>query len=95
MNQSKHINVRSRDLGFFTQSPITAQRFDEVDGEQALVWCDHAGAIQETDTVEHPRIDEPDIVYDVELMVCDKCPAWRRVGETAWEDAPEDGVWHE
>ena len=81
------IYVKIHDLGFWTAKPVTVQKF--FDGE--LEYCDHAGAVEETEHVEHPRVDEPDIIYDQELIICDKCPAWRLAGDNYWEETPTNG----
>lgn len=86
------VYVRSLDFGFWTAESVTVQKFD---GNNDLLWCNHAGATEETEQNQIDRIDEPDIVWESKVMVCDKCPAYRHVGDTEWHDAPLDGVDYE
>lgn len=90
--KSKEIFVHNKDLGFWTQTPITAQRFELVDGELELVWCNHAGS--ESEEIESSIINPngADHVWYTMIEVCDKCDAIKRPGDNYWEDAPIEGV---
>lgn len=93
-SETTQIFINNKDLGFWTQQEITAQRFELIDGDPELCWCNHAGAIQETVHNQIDRIDEPDICWTSTILVCDKCPAWRKEYEPYWEDAPYEGVFY-
>lgn len=87
------IFVNNKDLGFFTATSITVQRFAEIiDGERELIWCNHAGAVSEKVENQIDRIDQPDITWTSYVLVCDKCPAYKKEGEDFWEDAPFEGI---
>lgn len=86
------INVLNKDFGFLTEEAITVQRYDF---EGNLVFCNHAGAIEETASVDIPRIEQQDISFMVTTLVCDKCEAYQRQGEDQWEDAPLEGKHYE
>lgn len=94
MNQSltKKIFINNKDLGFLTQEEVTVQRFEIVDGERELVWCNHAGAIEESVENEMTNPNGHDITWWDKIVVCDKCEAYRFVGDNEWRDAPEEGV---
>lgn len=85
------IDVQNKDLGFFTQSLITAQRRE--DGE--VVWCNHHGAVQETVENQIDRIDEPDITWKSSVLICDKCSAYKLEGDDWWQEAPFEGITYE
>lgn len=88
----KKIYVKNHDLGFFTAKPITVQRFNNIDGEQELVYCNHASSeIVEKET--WPTIYS-DQVMIFKTEVCDKtnCGAYRLEGDNYWEDSPIEGV---
>lgn len=84
------VYVKSLDMGFWTQEPITVARY-QVDGdEKELVWCNHAGAEEEEVENQIYRIDHPDIVWTDKVLVC-KCGAYRFLNDSYWSDAPIDG----
>lgn len=100
VKDKKHIFVHNRDLGFFTQTPITVQGFQKnSDGEEELMWCNHANADAE-------RIEVMAMEWDRELgylptgtawedcWKCDKCDAYRFIDAKEWENAPFDGVYY-
>lgn len=89
------IHVRNRDLGFFTQTLITVQRFEIEDGDPVVVWCNHAGAIEEEYDVQINNVDRLDEVYQQTIIACNKCGASRLPGENYWENAPFEGVTEE
>lgn len=88
------IFVKSKDLGFFTQTNITVQRFEIVDGDRELVFCNHANATEEV--VEHETFTPSgkEIVWAYKITTCDKsnCDAWKREGSSIWEDTPYRGA---
>lgn len=85
-----NIHVINKDLGFFTQEPITVQRFHSFDRE--LEWCNHAGAeTQETENTIY-RPDDTDTVWIAKTLVCDKCGAYQLPNDSFWYDAPTEGV---
>lgn len=88
------IAIMNRDLGFFTEKPITAQRFEVVDedGTRELVWCNHAGA--EVEEVENDiiRPEGIDSVYISRYLQCDKCEAYKPEGTDHWHEAPNEGI---
>ncbi len=87
------INVIHKDFGYFSEVPITVQRFEpDWDGDMELVWCNHAGAESETFEKMVPRIDQPDIVWEDSILVCLKCGAFQRSYERTWEDTPVGGL---
>jgi hypothetical protein len=90
-----NVFVRNYDLGFFTQEPITVQKFEIEDDEPVVSWCNHAGAESETVENQIDRIDEPDICWTSTIMVCDKCGAYKLEGESWWQDAPFEGISYE
>lgn len=73
------ILIKNRDYGFFTTKPISVTKTE--DG--LIVYCNHEGAI--VDVYEYPT-------GQTETQeLCDKCDAWRAVGESEWHDAPFEG----
>ncbi len=86
------IFIKNHDLGFWTQNEITAQKFEKIDGEIELVWCNHAGAT--TEELEHCdyRSEGSDWVTKRYIRVCDKCGATRDEYSNYWENAPEQGL---
>lgn len=85
------VYVKSLDMGFWTQEPITVARY-QVDGdEKELVWCNHARAEEEEVENNVPRPDQPDIVWTDRVLVCRKCGAYKFEKETNWWDAPIEG----
>lgn len=86
----KTIFVKDKDLGFFTQTEIPVQRYETIDGEKTLVWCNHAGA--EIEQVEKNSYN-PDGVDDVWFETVHTCTCgavkWE---DNLWEDTPEEGA---
>lgn len=87
------IFIKNKDLGFFTEHPITAQKFQRVDGELELVWCNHAGAYTDSIEVCDYKSEGNDWVTYDDVLVCDRCGAFKRDYENYWEDCPEEGVY--
>lgn len=94
------ISVLSKDLGFWSQVPITVQRFDKIaymDGpddfeyEEELIWCNHAGATSEDIENEIINPNGADHVWLTKVSVCDKCDAFQRDNDEWWQDAPSEG----
>ena len=83
------ITILNKDLGFFTESTVTIQRFDE---EGDLIWCNHAGAEEEEAYNQVDRVDQSDLTWTEIIKVCDKCGAWQFDGDREWHEAPMDGV---
>lgn len=89
----KKIYIKNEDLGFWTETPITVQSFEIIDKDEIdLVWCNHAGAIEE----EHDgEVYNPNGTYHEwtqRVIVCNKCDAWRDALLDDWIDAPFEGV---
>ena len=86
------INIRNYDLGFLTAEHVTAQKFAKEDGEIVVIWCNHAGAIQEEIEDEIYVPGGIDRVVITRALVCDKCGAYQPEGQTEWQEAPYEGV---
>jgi hypothetical protein len=87
------IFVKNHDLGFWTQHEITAQKFEKIDGEMELVWCNHAGAItEELENCDY-RSEGTDWVTKQYIHVCDKSLRPEMNIVTIGENAPENGVY--
>jgi len=84
------ISVLNKDLGFLTEKPITVQRFEFDGQEDELVWCNHAGAIEEEVDNEIPNINGRDIAWTDRVLVC-KFGAYRFLEQDNWQDAPIEG----
>lgn len=90
------INVINKDLDFWTQQEIPVVKYGVMDdGEKELIYCNHAGAEEETVHNEVPRIDGPDIEWNSKVLVCGKCQAYKLDGDDYWQDAPFEGVHNE
>ena len=85
MNSTK-IPVKNKDLGFWTQEPITVYRKED----DTIVWCNHDGYTTETEENTIYRIDSPDLTFNTVVDTCNKCSAWRTLDEP-WQDAPSEG----
>lgn len=84
------INVIKKDLGYFTQEPITVQRIEKLDDEDTeVVFCTHAGAVEEEKETWPTNYD--DRTYIVTTLVCDRCGAYKVGDENIWNNAPERG----
>lgn len=88
----KTILVKSLDHGYFTQSLVTVQRFERIDGDMEVVWCDHAGAQEEKQEVDSFYQDGEYQGQMVSITQCDKCPAWCEVNDSVWNDAPQESL---
>lgn len=93
----RKITILNKDLGFWTQEPITVQRFHTVnypdgDFEKELVWCNHADAELISVYGEASRLTKPDITIITKIWICPKCEAYRQDGDSYWQDAPVEGV---
>lgn len=92
----KVIHIRNKDLGFFTQKEITVQRFASDIGadpdDKEMIWCNHAGAIEDEIEQGIVRVDKPDIVWVERILECDKCTAWKHENDDRWQDAPYEGI---
>lgn len=85
------IDVRSFDLGFFTEVPITVQRFYKDAYDEELIWCNHDGAnFQESNNESY--LNDRVITWASRILVCNKCGAYQHEGENYWYEAPENGV---
>ena len=89
-----NIKVNNKDLGFFTQTYITAQVFETINEDKYLSFCNHANAKIEKIENQIDRADQPDICWTTSILVCDKpnCGAYRLEGEEFWQDAPSEGL---
>jgi len=87
------IFVKNRDLGFFTQNQITAQKFEKIDGEMELVWCNHAGAYTDRQEICDYKSEGADWVTYENIQVCDKCGATKGEYDSHWIGNPEQGVY--
>ena len=69
--------------------PITVQR---VDGEEGVVWCNHAGDADEEEVHNmYPNQYGSDIEWTDRLLICLKCGAYKLEAEERWENAPFAG----
>lgn len=80
-----NILIDNHDLGFLTAQPITVQCFD---GDE-LIYCNHAGAVEEVQHNQINLVDQPDILWYSRVLLCDKanCGAYKREGDDCWEYA--------
>lgn len=88
----KAIYVKNKDFGFWTQEPISVKRMETIndEGEQEVVYCNHAGAEEREEQHETYRQDQEDIVYKSRMLVCE-CGAYKLEGDNYWQDAPVEG----
>ena len=89
-----NIYVQNKDFGFLTETPITVQKTEQIDGETAVVFCNHAQAEEREIEQQVDRQDQPDIVWTDHILVC-KCGAYKFEYDNEWHDAPQDGVHYE
>ena len=87
MNSIK-IPVKSKDFGWWSQEPITVHRKED----DTIIWCNHHGAVAETQENTIHRIDEPDIDWQTSVEICDKCQAYKIEGDDYWQESPVEGV---
>lgn len=80
------ILVKNRDYGFFTAKPVTVQ----VKYKGQLISCNHDGYEQEDYHGEYLASDDTVRHYYERHEVCDKCHAWRVVGDEEWTDGPAE-----
>lgn len=78
------IHVNSRDYGFFTTKPVTVQ----VKYKGELIGCNHDGYFQDDHDFDIIRSDDTIRTVSNRYDVCDKCYAYRLVGEEEWQDEP-------
>jgi hypothetical protein len=73
---------------------VTVQRFEQIieDDDAVLVYCNHAGATEEDYENEIYYPEGPSQTYIATQLVCDKCEAYRYLGENYWHEAPEEGA---
>ena len=83
------IEVKHKDFGFFSETPITVQ---VIDKEEGVVWCNHDGFTEETDTIHHAFNDGTSSEYSINFYKCDKCDAYRIEDDDFWQEAPFEGV---
>lgn len=89
---TKSIYVKNFDFGFFTEIPITVQKFeDNADGEAELVYCNHAGAVEEESTFDSVGFNGQHIQTTSKALACNKCDAYSLDNGSSWEDAPFEG----
>lgn len=76
------IPVKNRDYGFLSAKPVTVYRIDD----SGIVWCNHDGYFE--DDFDHDIIHNDDTITTVwdTYEVCDKCRAYRLLGEEEWRD---------
>ena len=79
-----NINVRNRDYGFLSCKPVTVQVFYK--GE--LIHCNHDGYFEDEHDFEIIRSDDSIRTVSNRYEVCDKCNAYRLVGDEEWQDEP-------
>lgn len=76
------IDVNNKDLGFFTQEPITVQ---SITREGEVLFCNHAGAGEQDLISEmYNPVTEEHKQWTTSVLVCDKCGAVKRKYED-WE----------
>ena len=82
------IAVKNEDLGFWTEVEIPVVRYEQDN----IVYCNHAGAINDTLFHETYSYEREDVIQTHEpIMVCRKCGAFNRVHDSEWEEAPAEG----
>lgn len=88
----KTISVKNKDLGFWTQEPISVKRMETIndEGEQEVIYCNHDGAEEREVENETYRADQPDIVWTSRPLICE-CGAYKLEGDNYWQDAPVEG----
>lgn len=75
------------------EEPVTVVRLGQVDEDSfEIVYCNHANATAETEVVQIDRVDQEDLVYNVNYMLCDKCGAIKRETDDWWDKAPLEGL---
>lgn len=82
----KKIYVRNHDHGFWTEEPVTVKR--KEDGN--IIYCDHAGAVEEEQENVMYRPDGRDIVWTSRALICG-CGAYQLENDNYWQDAPVGG----
>lgn len=91
-SQATKIFIKSYDFGFYTSRNITAQRFELTEDGPELVWCNHAGAVEEITEHEDVNPDGTDRVWHTTTLNCDKCGAYKIEGLPYWDNAPYEGL---
>lgn len=76
------IAIRDRQYGFFSTQPITVQKLE--DG--LVTSCNHDGYYEEDLPQERIASDGTVREWTIKAELCDKCYAWRQVGEEEWHD---------
>lgn len=88
MNTMQKIWIKSKSWGDFSAEPITVTRTYE----NQVIYCNHAGAEEESFDDEHHFSDGETVTTRTEYSKCDKCGAYWTSHEPWWHDAPENGA---
>lgn len=76
------IAVRNRDYGFFSAQPVSVQVYHKG----YLISCNHDGYFEDEYDTDIIRSDDTIRTVWNTYEVCDKCNAYRQLGEEEWRD---------
>lgn len=95
----KQIYIKNKDLGWWSEQPITVQRFETIynedDFDKELVWCNHAGFEEKEVENEYHTPDARTLEWTDRILICPKCGAYKMVWDEYWQDSPIQGVYDE